>query len=264
MQAHPYRFSNTGREQDQRPPVACISATVLFFLFQLSRLLYTMWLPSLKYICAAMGLLCFLYVLLWSEIGKTLVLMIIVYFCALMSALYTDNYRFEEFIMPLMYIGPGLLLLNFVIDIRYARLFLFFTILFYAVALSGILGSFAFGYTSENYVSIDMVNACAIYYIAADTINRKFELYPAITVAILCILSSGRAAIIAGTMLFALFLLYYLWMRKKLERKRNFFIVVVIIALFVAGRFSLFDTYIAPYLVKFYGSFESGFHSAGR
>ncbi len=228
--------------------------------------MHTTWFPQLKYISAGIGLICFVFALIIKPNKITFLLPVIVYVCMIFSAIYTGNHRLEEFVLPLMFIGPSLLLIDFNISYRIALLFFWVTVSMYTVSLSGLIDLGMFQYYSKNYVSINVLNLITLLYISMFRNNFRFSLYPSIAVAVVCYLSMGRASIIVCTIQLALFFLYLLYYRKQEEHKGNFFLVIFAILVLLAGYLIVFDKYVFPLLQRFSSThkFDYGFTSVGR
>lgn len=241
-------------------------ASVLFYFFYVTILLYSILFPILIYLAALIGIICFCFVIITKPRVKTFILPFVVYSCALTSALYTENYRIEEYFMPIVYIGPSLILIFYNINLLFSKIYFYFVSALYLVVLAGIVDANIMEYFSDNYISINMINALAIYYIARSNNKKKFTIWPSLVVSIICFLSKGRAAIIAGITQLLLFILYYLWEKKKIRRKKILASIFLMIVISIIIYNFTFDKYIFPLLSNFYSTskFDYGFTSVGR
>lgn len=241
-------------------------ASIFFFLFQVTYFMYTSWFPQMKYVSAGLGIMCFAFVFILKRGKNSFILPVIVYTCTILSALYTGNHRLEEFIMPLMFIGPSMILIHFKISYKFARLYFWLNALIYVAILIGLIDLNVFGYYSDNYISINILNLSTILFITSYQNNIKFNIYPSIAVAIVCYLSMGRASIIVGTIQLILFFLYFLYYRRKEERRSNFLIVIFVTLTLMVGYLIVFEKYIYPLLGNFFSThkYDYGFKSMGR
>lgn len=186
---------------------------ILFGLFDLGRMSYESgtFLSLIFYAgMASIGGVSAIYVLLKNPKKIHLKIFIVLYTIITASALYTGNYRIQEFYMPFMYGGMGLLLLNYKLDYTLIKIsFMFYLIFFLFHMPKGINYRIFPGY-SRNYYSVIMIYHCVLLYITGVENKIRIRLLPALATFIISVWAIGRGGIITSGILLTVVLIEYI------------------------------------------------------
>lgn len=161
--------------------------------------------------------------------GKTIMIVFFLVFLisAIFSALYTDNYRINDFLLIFQYFGIGLLICKYQLDFSLVRLnFYMYTLFFSYNILIGKSPDLVFGIVSRNMISILMLIQVILYYISQQVAGKELSLLPSFITLIISIWGVGRGGIISSLILFGVILLIS-------NRTKGLKIILVYIALMI-------------------------------
>lgn len=246
-----------------------ILASLLFVLFELTLFFYIIMFKELKVFVAGIGAVCFVYAFKNNNRNEIAVPLFAIYIFAFMSAIYTGNYANDNYLMPIVYYGASLMILYYklnytIFKIAFIIVAFFFLVYYFNLIPIRMLNS---GY-SANYVGVEIFNFAFIFYITAWRNNKRIALWPAIVTAVICLVSTGRSAIILGGVLMFLIIIYNIWQDNKLKaiggRIKNILLVLIIFIAVIFFYKDIYDALINPYLIKFRFKLDPGLQSTGR
>lgn len=207
-----------------------------------------------KIIMSFSGVFGILYTMIKKISKDRLVFMLMLVTVMLISVTHTKNYDLRGFYLFVMYIGIGMLLVNFQLNYKLSfASFIFFA--FYILFQILLIGKTSIFYdSSRNYHSIVIIYHLILLYIATHTSGRKISLFPAILTFLISILSVGRAGIIVSAFIL-LGVLTYIILEKDKEkffpiRIKWLFIITLLIIVLMFTSLSIFENVYEKYFQR--------------
>lgn len=157
-----------------------------------------------------LGVLSLIYISAFKKIKrKSLFLGFISIFImsGMLSALYTSNYGFNDFLLMFQYLGVGLLLCKYKLNFKLTNFsFLMYASYFIIQILLGTHPDNLFNGFSRNAVSIFIIIQIILLYISTFQWKKNLTIFPTLINLVLSIWSIGRSGIITSVVLFLIIL----------------------------------------------------------
>lgn len=208
------------------------------------------------------GIIGVLYTLLARLNWKNLLIIFVSFLIFALPVIHNDNLDLiQRFVQPFLYIGIGLLLINFKLNYRLVAFSFIIHALFFVVHFPSGVGHPIFADTSRNYHSVIIIYNAILVYISLYQSNMKVKLYPALLTLLICLWSLGRSGILVAVILFLVVYFQRIKSGKASTRhiKYTFSVIFSMVILYI---FYFADEL---FVYRFLGGFlESGFEEKGR
>lgn len=156
-------------------------------------------------IVSAIGIL---YTILTKLNLKNILIIFGAFIIFIIPVAHNDNLDlYQRFIMPYLYLGIGLLLVNFKLNYRLVSISFIIHALFFIAHFPLGIGHPIFNDTSRNYHSVIVIYNAILFYISTYQNNTKIKLYPVIMTLLICFWSVGRSGILVASLFFLV--IYY-------------------------------------------------------
>lgn len=245
------RLNGTKIVFKKKIPYALIGVLpALFYLANLYRM--TGHSSSLYLLCLYIaGITGFLFLFIGKRIDQRIIVPFLsVYLITeLVNCLFIGNIGYQDLISDILLFGITIVMFVYPITYRMGCIFFYISI---AVFFYGYLtnsSTVTFLTSSRNYISVLLILATALYYIALQNAERKIklvDLLPAFFCFWLSIWATGRGGILSSSVLFALVVMFYARNYAK-QSARHFLILCLIIMLIViyllASNVNLLDSF---------------------
>ncbi|MDF2801230.1 MAG: hypothetical protein K0S61_1133 [Anaerocolumna sp.] len=163
--------------------------------------------------------------------SRIILLLIILYLFAILSSIYSNNYRVQDYVLPLQYFGVALLLIVYKLNYKVVRFsFIIYSVFFLYNIATGIHPDYVFSGVSRNNISINMILHSVLMYISMYQNRRVIKLYPVIITAVLSFWGIGRSGIISSLALLLGIIFYiqiYTDRSRKFIKMLSIFLIVI-------------------------------------
>jgi hypothetical protein len=227
--------NKSGNNQKTMSNIKATIALVLFYFAYFLRMVVGPYstLGLIFYgIMSSIGLISLFYILFMKRMEfkyKILAPLIVFLMFGVIASLYTGNYRPEDFIIVLQYIGIALILLKYTLNYKIVRVSFIFYVIYFAINL--IIGKnpdeLFIGF-SRNNILVIMILHTIFYYISMYQNKITIRFYPAIISVIFSFWAIGRSGIIVSLLLLLIIILY-----NQFQSSRKSYNIIVISTLVI-------------------------------
>lgn len=186
---------------------------ILFYLFYFYKMIVE---PNsfisnlLELFMGSVGCVSFIYILAFKNLHRKRSFFGFVFLFVMsgvLSAIYSGNYRLEDFVLMFEYIGIGLILCKYTLNFKLIKYsFFLYSAYFLLQILLGIHPDDVFIGFSRNAVSVFMIIQTILIYISMFQSKKNLMISPALINLILSVWSIGRSGIISSLTLFLIIL----------------------------------------------------------
>jgi len=213
--------------------------TILLIIFYFSYFLkmisgnHTIWFSLANFMMVSIGFLGLVYFAIICKFkGKSRILLIFttIYLFLLLSSLYTNNYRIQDYILPLQYFGVSMIIIGTKLSNKLMRWnFLIYCIYFAFLMLQGVHPDNVFSSVSRNNISIIMIIQTLLLYISDTQNNSDIKLIPSVITVIFSFWGIGRSGIITSLVLLLGIVIINLFYQKSSKKKVKFFGAIIVV-----------------------------------
>ena len=140
---------------------------------------------------------------------KIIAFILLFYVFGIISSLYTDNYRIQDYLIILQYMGIGLLLFKYKLNYSVNKFFFAFYSVYFGVNLAmGVHPDTIFIGFSRNNIPIIFLIQAALLYISLYKQGLKMKIYPVIILCLFSFWTIGRSGIFVAVLLLFLVVTY--------------------------------------------------------
>ena len=183
-------------------------------------------------IMAVVGGISHVYAFILRPCKRHIAVFYLLYCSIVLCSFFSENYTIYDYLMPAVYLGIGILLLEFRTDyVLIACYHLAIVLLFAAHGPKGLSQGIFHG-SSRNYHSVYVLFSSLLVYIAAVKNGRDITVFPALTAFAISVLSIGRSGIVASGVLLVAVIVHRYY--NDLKSSKYFRILLIAVLLSVA------------------------------
>lgn len=237
--------------------IASLFIQLFYFLYFLRMILgaSSIYGIALYGLMSLIGLGSFAYVVVTHKFynkTKIVVFFFVLYVFGLLSSIYTNNYRVQDYLIIVQYFGIALLLFRYGTKYSINKFFFIIYVLYFgANMLTGRSPDKVFIGFSRNNIPVTLLIQSVLLYVSMVENKKKIRLYPAITVLLFSIWTIGRSGIFTSLLMLILIILYIQFKSEK-RNLRIIYISFLILILYSVISVFFYDELIEPALARLF------------